>query len=619
MQRYVSLLTLSVLLLCSFALRTDEPFQKFGVKLKGIYDSLGNDDEVVIWISFRDKGNQLKSVPHINSLGLTERTLLRRSKVRTTEQLIDAEDYPLEQRYVTAVQPYVVKVRQQSKWFNAVSAVAKKNDLTTLAQFDFVREIELVARFARQTDDVEMKSEHIADKDVAPLPQNPSSMHDVKPTPFALDYGTSFTQLNQINVPAVHNLGIYGQGVIVGMFDAGVNFLEHISFDSMTIIAAYDFVNNDPNVDDQLGPDMGEGSHGTQTLSVIGGFTPGYLIGPAFKAKYILAKTENTDSETPIEEDNWIRALEWAEGKGADVISSSLGYLTYDYPHKSYTWRDMNGSTAKITIAADKAADRGVVVCNSAGNGGSNSTRNTLGAPADGKTVIAVGAVTSTGTRSSFSSVGPTTDGRVKPDVMAMGSNVRMASIVFGNAFATGSGTSFSCPLAAGVCALLLSAHPNWTPAQVRAALRNTASRSQNPDNQYGWGIVNALAALNYAIPTTIEQVSHMPSAFYLEQNYPNPFNPTTNIEFRVPNSDGRSSTFVTLKVYDVLGREIATLVSERKEAGSYNITFDSASGTILPSGVYFYRLVIGTQDVNASSLFSPPLFSETKKMVLAK
>jgi subtilisin family serine protease len=229
---------------------------------------------------------------------------------------------------------------------------------------------------------------------------------------------------------------------------------------------------------------------------VVGGFQSGRLIGPAFAATFLLAKTEDTTSETPVEEDNWAAAAEWAEARGADVISSSLGYLTFDAPHRSYTPADMNGQTAISTKAADAAAARGVVVVNSAGNSGFSSTGNTLGAPADGRLVIAVGAVDAAGNRVSFSSVGPSADGRVKPDVVAQGSAVIAATPGTGSGYAPVNGTSFSCPLTAGVVALMLQARPSATVQQVEDALRRTASRANTPDNLTGHGLVNALAAV---------------------------------------------------------------------------------------------------------------------------
>jgi len=358
----------------------------------------------------------------------------------------------------------------------------------------------------------------------------------------------------------------------------------------------------------------------TDTLSIIGGFKDGKLIGPAFDANFILAKTENTDSETPVEEDNWIAAAEWADSIGVDVTSTSLGYLGFDSPFPSYTWQDMDGNTTIITKGADMLASKGVVVVNSAGNDRSRGTPNTLDAPADGDSVIAVGAVyvknifdksgnlvDTAGTYTSFSSYGPTTDKRIKPDVVAGGKDVKIASASPGsNAYGFGGGTSFSAPLTAGVAALILQKHPNWNPMQVRDALRETANRTYNfnnlPDNNYGWGLINALAAINYS-PTSIDDNKDVvPKDFALDQNYPNPFNPTTRIRYQV-----KTAGFVSLKVFNILGNKVATLVNQNKPTGTFEVQFNAEiNGRTLPSGVYFYRLTIGD-------------FVSTKKMILAK
>jgi subtilisin family serine protease len=230
---------------------------------------------------------------------------------------------------------------------------------------------------------------------------------------------------------------------------------------------------------------------------VLGGIREGQLIGPAFGATFLLAITEDVRSETPVEEDNWAVAAEWAERMGADVINSSLGYLDFDLPFTSYTDRDMNGETALTTRAATMAAARGVVVVNSAGNGGFRADRNTLVAPSDGRLVIAAGAVDVMGNRAAFSSVGPTADGRFKPDVAALGVNTKVASRSGPDSYALANGTSFSSPLTAGAVALLLQAHPTYTVEQVLSALRSTASQASAPNNLLGWGILNAAAAVD--------------------------------------------------------------------------------------------------------------------------
>ena len=356
-------------------------------------------------------------------------------------------------------------------------------------------------------------------------------------------------------------------------------------------------------------PSGGFGAHGILTLSQIAGYKPGQLIGPAFEATYILARTENDSSETPIEEDNWVAAIEWAESLGVDVTSTSLGYLNYEPPHSSWSWEDMDGNTTVITRAADLAVSKGVIVVNSAGNNGFNATRNTLNAPADGDSVIAVGAVNSDGSRSDFSSVGPTVDGRLKPDVMAQGRSVRAASPSDTTAYGFTQGTSHSCPLVAGVVALILHANPDAMPMQVVNALRMTATQAHSPDNLNGWGIVDALASINYLEPGI------PPSSYTQAQNFPNPFNSTTTISYDLP-----QASIVTLKIFDLLGREVRTLVNDHQPTSSlsmpHSVLWDGAdnTGRVVASGVYFYRLSATSARGKAGGTFS-----ESKKLMLVK
>ena len=343
-----------------------------------------------------------------------------------------------------------------------MSVEATAEQVRAIESLAFVDRVEVVRRFRQRREEIDLRG---------------ASAEVVEPLRKAstLDYGTSFGQVNQIKVPFLHDVGLDGRGVVVAVLDAGFDNLPHAAFATTRIVATRDFVNGDDNV---ANGGIGEGSHGTATLSVLGGFHPGQIIGPAYAASFILAKTENTESETPVEEDNWAAAIEWAESMGADVVSSSLGYLTYDRPFPSYTAADMNGDTAITTRAADLAGERGVMVVNSAGNEGLNPSANTLGAPADGNLVLAVGAVSASGTRASFSSVGPTADGRIKPDVAAQGVGGQDRAARLDDGYTTANGTSFSCPLTAGVVALLVQANPSATVDQVFQALRSTASQA---------------------------------------------------------------------------------------------------------------------------------------------
>jgi subtilisin family serine protease len=236
-------------------------------------------------------------------------------------------------------------------------------------------------------------------------------------------------------------------------------------------------------------------------MSSLGGFFEGKLIAPAFDVEFYLSKTEDGRTETPVEEDYWLEALEWMEAKGIEVLSSSLIYKPYDDPNDDYNYKDMDGNTTVIVRAADMAAHLGIVVLNSMGNERQTDPPSIV-SPPDGDSVIAVGAVDSAGIIAYFSSNGPTSDGRTKPDVVAMGVDVYTAKSETitrnDSTYGYSSGTSFSCPITAGVCALILSAHPELTPMQVRDALRNTADKNNNPDNVFGWGLINAYEAVLY-------------------------------------------------------------------------------------------------------------------------
>ncbi len=453
------------------------------------YQTMTDTDQAIILIRFTDKGNTERYRSADPTTFVTQHSLKRRSTVRPQWKLIDEGDYPVNQAYVHAVAPHVASIRHELKWFNAVSAIANRRQIDEIRTLPFVSEVELVGKW-RKSPSGEVSTP------LQGAPAQPLSVTDTN----RFDYGTSLTQVSQINVPALHNLGIYGQDVVIGVFDNGFRNPLHQAFDSMQIIATYDFVDHKVSVVPN-NTSASFGSHGVWTLSTIGGFRPGSLIGPAFRAKFILARTENDSSETPIEEDNWAAALQWADSIGVDVTSTSLGYLTFDAPYTSLTWQDMNGSTALITNAADYAVSLGIVVVNSAGNeGAGDGTHNTLIAPADGDSVITAGAVTSTGARASFSSIGPTTDipARIKPDIMAMGVGTTAASSTDTVNYVSVSGTSFSCPLSAGVAALIRCANPALTPMQVRDAMRETASMHNSPGNYYGWGILDAVAAVNY-------------------------------------------------------------------------------------------------------------------------
>lgn len=572
--------------------------EKIEPRLAMLLQSLQPQEALPAWIFFTDKGTHEQYIPFIPRTVVTERSLQRRLKVRAGDDVVDETDLPVEERYVEAVAAMGVRIRQRTKWFNGVSVTATRTQVEQIAALPFVRRIERVARFRR----------HALGEFVATPPPPSSPYSSAAHTGHEFDYGPSLAQLSQLNVPALHNMGNYGQDVIIGVFDNGFRLLHHEAFDTLRtrIIATYDFVDHKVSVVPN-NPSTGFGAHGVVTLSALGGFKPGQLIGPAFGAHFILARTENDSSETPLEEDNWVAAIEWADSIGVDVTSTSLGYLTYDAPYASWTWEDMDGNTTVITRAADMAVARGIVVCNSAGNNGFHSSHNTLNAPADGRRVLAIGAVTSSGERASFSSVGPTVDGRIKPDLMAQGVSVRCAHWDNPTEYTYSGGTSLSCPLAAGVVALLLHAKPSATPQEITDALKQTATRTLTPDNLYGWGIINALSAL-----TILQGRAEVPTEFALLQSSPNPFvtgrDATMRITFKLA-----EPADVKITLFDLLGRAVRTVVNETFPRSTRTAEWDGtdAGGKLLASGVYFARMI--------ATASSGKTFSQTRKLILVR
>ena len=569
---------------------------KLGPHLRQALLSLRPGGSIPVWVFFSDKGRHEWSGGAIPQSLVSPRSLARRRKVRPPGELVDDTDLPVEQSYVDSLLLTGAQVRQRSRWFNAVSIAASEEIIPRMEALACVRRLELVWR-SRREPDIAVAGEaaipaHLPRRTVS------SSLPD-------LNYGLSLPQVETINIPAVHNTGNFGQGVIVGSFDNGFRLLEHEVFDSLRprIMATYDFVDHKVSVVPN-DPNSPFGYHGIATLSTLAGYRPGELIGPAFGASFILARTENDSSETPIEEDNWVAAMEWADSIGVDVTSTSLGYLTYDSPHPSWTWEDMNGNTTLITRAADMAVAKGIVVVNSAGNNGFNGQHNTLNAPADGDSVITVGAVSPDGVRAGFSSVGPTTSvpPRIKPDVMATGTTILCASATDPHGYDYQQGTSFSCPLTAGVVAMILHAHPDATPLQVRDELRSTASQSTSPDNTMGWGVIDAYAAV----------FGSNPGEFRLDHNFPNPFptpgNPSTTIPFTLS-----EPSHVSVIVFDVLGREVSRLVNDDLPEGQGRAVWAGTnnSGKNVASGVYFCRVMV--------SGASGRSFSDTQKISLIR
>lgn len=386
-----------------------------------------------------------------------------------------AFDGPRHDEYCRMVEECGIKVVHTSRWFNAVSVVGSPPAIRRAARCPVVCETRPVARFRRRE-----------------LP-GPVSSPRYKPLQRSdAEYGLAAAQSDLIGIPAVHQTGYRGAGMRIGVFDTGFR-LDHRCFGQLNVVAQYDFVNGDSVVADQPGDPAQQDQHGTKVLSLLAGYDPGYFLGTAWEAEFVLAKTEDIQIESVTEEDNWIRALEWAESLQVDIVTSSLGYIDW------YTYPDLDGNTALCTKAADLAVGKGLCLVVSAGNEG-NLAWHYITAPADGDSVIAVGSVNLLGAVSAFSSRGPTADGRIKPDLAACGEFCYTADPYVPDGYVPSSGTSMAAPQVAGACALLRQMHPGWQPMDIRQALRATASQADRPDTLKGWGVINAAAAAGLGI-----------------------------------------------------------------------------------------------------------------------
>lgn len=446
---------------------------------KSLRDISVKDTVCNVWVFFKNK----PQLPDTNPAA--PRALARRQRVGFRSE---ESGRPIDQRYIKEVTTRGGKLRHQFVWENAASFTMHASKLEEIASLPFVKSVTPVAVYTREKTNISGLAKTQAND----------------------GYGW---HLEMVNVKLAHEylrakkMGDPGSGILLAFFDSGFRF-EHKAYsrarNNELIIAQRDFVDNDNNVSDpdsvvnnRLHPYYQNDVHGTQTLSLAAGYDPANFMGVAWGARFAVARTEDTDIEVRQEEDNWAAAVVWAENLGADIISSSLGYIDFDDPSQNYNHSDMDGNTTIVSRAAAGAVSRGMIVVNSMGNEGNNG----IIAPADVDGVIAVGAVDESRSLTSFSSIGPTSDYRIKPDLSAPGSRVPVVDVYSANraSYTTNSGTSFSAPIVSGICALILQANAGAGAAQVRDKLYNSCGfgRGQTEvDNRYGRGIPNAIFAV---------------------------------------------------------------------------------------------------------------------------
>lgn len=510
-------------------------------------------------IFFTDKTGTGHAVDH------PETFLNARSIQRRVTQGIDiiAEDLPVTAAYIQQVRNTGANVLYKTKWMNGALIECTNAQLTAVNNLAFVKSA-----------DTEF---------VAP---GGTTVKIRKSFKFGLS-GTADDmtqgQLAMLGIDEMHADGYHGEGVIVAVMDGGFTGVntqapfQEIYSNRINQEVSWNFVMNSPDV-------YQSSSHGTQVLSVLGvqatvganDFSAG-----AYKATFQLYVTENIPTEYRIEEYNWLFAAERADSAGVDVINTSLGYNTFDDSSMDYDKSDMDGATAVITRAAVIAASKGIFLVNSAGNSGNDLSWQIITAPADAEDVLAVGNINLQGTRNPNSSMGPAADGRIKPDVVALGTGVTV--IGSNGTIASNNGTSFSSPLTAGLVAGLRQRYPDLTRAELMEAIRMSASKAASPDNQLGFGIPHYRAVVNYLEVTSVDDEENHSLVVY-----PNPVQDTFTLAPRKPSMIQLSE----VAIVNAQGQVVAVnRLAYSWPDNSYTVNI----GSFIP-GVYFLTVRIGSR-----------------------
>ncbi len=464
----------------------------FSFCLLSFADVIAQGDKYVVY--FADKAGSPYSIEHPEAF-LSPRSIARREKQGIS---IKETDLPVNKNYVAAVQATGVKVIYTSKWFNAALFEGDSAQAEAIEALPFTTIIDYARPGTSGNRTKNGGGNAIYFDETIELP---------------LEELANQAQNAMLGISQMHAQGFNGDGVLVAVLDGGFRgvdtapYFQHL-FENQQYIDGYDFVGNSSNV-------FKYGQHGTEALSCIVGYEAGKLEAAAYKADVMLYVTEDGGSEYRIEEYNWLFAAERADSVGVNIISTSLGYTTFDDNSMNYTYNELNGETAVITKAANMATAVGIICVASAGNEGAYSWRY-VSAPADAPDILAVGAVSLDQNRVSFSSIGPTKDGRIKPDVSALGLQTVVGD-ASGN-ITTANGTSFAAPLVSGLVAGFWQAHPELTNFEVMEKIKASGSTSIAPNNEIGYGVPN----FNRAIEIVLDTEEEMPEKNEFEV-YPNP------------------------------------------------------------------------------------------------
>ncbi|MBR1807996.1 MAG: S8 family serine peptidase [Paludibacteraceae bacterium] len=427
------------------------------------------------FVGFRDKNGTTGKIDNPSEY-LSERALERRQAQGIS---IDSTDLPVSRIYTDSLKALGVRILYTIKWLNGAVITADTSfNADVILKLEFVNMVQLTKRDNIPISAAARRKLHEENSSVSLMPA----------TEAIREYE------NMLHLDSLHKLGFHGQGKMISILDNGFALADKLPWfvhSRKNVAATFDIVKPDGNVYDS-------GTHGAMVFSVISGVKEDTIIGTASEASYCLFHTEDDTSESLLEPDNMVRAFEIADSIGTDIITSSLGYNLFDDSLSNFTYQDMDGKTARCSRAATIAADKGILVCIAAGNE-ANKPWHYICAPADAEEILTVGGVDLNLQHSTFSSAGPSVDGRIKPDVCALGTGVP----IYYDGFKRSNGTSFATPIIAGAAASLWSALPELTVKQLRERIIHYSDRYKNPDNEYGYGIPNLIAAY-YDTPTGI-------------------------------------------------------------------------------------------------------------------
>ncbi len=516
------------------------------------------------YVQFTDKNNSPYSLDRPEEF-LTQRALNRRQaqNIAVTEN-----DIPVNPQYIQGVAATGAEIINPTRWLNGVTVyTTDTNVLNAINSLPYVKNTVFLPHPKNR-----IKKEYFTNENIETIKTQTTIRNGKNSNIF--DYGNAYNQIQQINGIGLHDLNLRGQGMVIAILDAGFIGADTLPmFDSLwannRILGTKDFVSPGGSVFTVM-------AHGMQVLSTMGANIPGLMIGTAPQASYWLLKTENGYYENVIEEYNWLSGAEFADSVGADIINSSLGYIDFDNHDFSHAYSDMDGNTSISTIAADIAASKGIIVVNSAGNSGTNNSYHWIGAPADADSILTIGAVDSLGTRASFSSTGPTYDGRIKPTIMAQGAATTVANLL--GTTSTGNGTSFSSPVIAGMTACLWQNHKELNNMEIIEAIKKSSSQYENPDNYMGYGIPDFMKAngILHGIIAHGKGYNHV-------KIYPNPFDDYFFVAINKKCS-------CILQIKDLTGKTLY----EQKLISNGNNTFIINEPVIsnLPQGIYILKII---------------------------